>query len=77
MINLHFCRTAQNQLYLKFLANVQMRFKFYGQSAQAAISSSGDDGLIIGAKALALTALDLFLNPEKLDEVKREFSSGL
>ena len=42
--------------------------------AQAAISSQGDEGLIAGAKALALTALDLFLNPEKLEEVKREFA---
>jgi len=41
--------------------------------AQAAISPTGDEGLITGAKALALTGLDLFLSPEKLEEVKREF----
>ncbi len=43
--------------------------------AEAAISSSGDEGLIIGAKTLALTGLDLLLNPEKLANVKKEFSA--
>ncbi|MBI2877482.1 MAG: M20 family metallopeptidase [Candidatus Tectomicrobia bacterium] len=41
--------------------------------AQAAISERGRQGLLLAAKALALTALDLFLSPEKRQEVQRDF----
>jgi len=40
--------------------------------AKAAGSESGHRGLIIGAKMLALTGLDLLLNPSLIDEAKRE-----
>ncbi|OGL38287.1 MAG: hypothetical protein A2042_09010 [Candidatus Schekmanbacteria bacterium GWA2_38_11] len=41
--------------------------------AQVAISPLADKGLISGAKALALTGLDLFLDPKKLKNVEKEF----
>ncbi|WP_234122239.1 M20 family metallopeptidase [Clostridium hydrogenum] len=39
----------------------------------AAKSSDGDNGLINASKALALTALDLIIDKNKLDEIKRDF----
>ncbi len=41
--------------------------------ARAAASELGNERMIIAAKALAMTALDLFGYPELLEEVKREF----
>lgn len=41
--------------------------------SQAAISKKGDEGLIIGGKALALTGLTLLTEKEKLEEIKKEF----
>ncbi|MFH1775544.1 MAG: M20 family metallopeptidase [Chloroflexota bacterium] len=41
---------------------------------QAAASEAAMDGLIAGAKALALTAADLLASPEIVVEVKKEFS---
>ena len=40
---------------------------------EAAASERGDYALITGAKALALTALRLIVEPETLDEIKEEF----
>jgi amidohydrolase len=40
----------------------------------AAASREGDDALIIGAKALAVTALSLFTDKDKLQEIKDEFN---
>ncbi|MEK4149519.1 M20 family metallopeptidase [Robertmurraya sp. FSL W8-0741] len=40
---------------------------------EAAASPRGDEALIIGAKALALTALKLITEPETLAEIKKEF----
>ncbi|MBL4937319.1 M20 family metallopeptidase [Clostridium sp. YIM B02515] len=39
----------------------------------AAASKEGDEALITGAKALAITALELIINKEKLSEIKEEF----
>lgn len=41
--------------------------------AQAAISEKGKQGLLVAAKALALTALELFLSPEKGQEIREGF----
>ena len=41
--------------------------------AEAAISPMGDEGLISGAKVLALTAFDLLTDVKKLEEVKKDF----
>lgn len=43
--------------------------------AEAAISPAGHQGLVDGAKALAMTALDLLMNPEALAKVEEEFLS--
>lgn len=42
--------------------------------AQAASSPEGDEGLILGAKLLALTAIDLMVQPELMEMVNNEFS---
>lgn len=42
---------------------------------EAACSSEGDKGLVLGAKALALTGLDLIVNQKLLQEIKEEFKS--
>ncbi len=39
----------------------------------AAISEKGIKGIVTGAKALALTALDIFISPEKMDMIRKEF----
>lgn len=41
--------------------------------AQAAISERGKQGLLLAAKALALTALEVFLSPEKGKEIREDF----
>ncbi len=41
---------------------------------QASNSSSGNEGLIIGAKALALTALEIIQKPALLQQIKAEFA---
>ena len=43
--------------------------------AKAAASKRGHTGLIIGAKALAMTAIDLFNNPELVEKAKNEYIS--
>jgi len=43
------------------------------QFAAAAISEAGHQGLLDSARALALTAVDLLVDPEKMDEIKEEF----
>jgi len=43
------------------------------QFAAAAISEAGHQGLLDSARALALTAVDLLADPEKMDEIKEEF----
>lgn len=43
----------------------------------AAASEEGDEALIIGAKALAITALTLITDKEKLKEVKNEFETQI
>ena len=42
---------------------------------EAAVSQAGHEGLIIGAKALAMTALDLILDPEAMARATEEFSA--
>ncbi len=39
---------------------------------EAAASKEGDKALVLGAKTLALTALELYTNPELLEEIKAE-----
>ena len=41
--------------------------------AQAAISEKGNEAIMIGAKAMFLTALDIIENPELLKKIKAEF----
>lgn len=41
---------------------------------EASVSKEADDALIIGAKALAITALTLITDKEKLKEIKTEFN---
>lgn len=43
---------------------------------KAACSQEGDKSLIIGAKSLSLTALNIFVDDKKLKEIKREFKSN-
>ena len=44
--------------------------------ARAAASDKGIDGMLSGAKALAMTVYDLFSSPEKIKEIKQEFKSN-
>jgi amidohydrolase len=44
--------------------------------ATAAASPAGEEGMLLAAKGLALTGLDLLLDPEALDRVKKEFAGG-
>ncbi len=44
-----------------------------GEFRDAAVSPSGDRGLLKGAKLLAMTAYDIIVSPEKLAEVKSDF----
>lgn len=44
--------------------------------AEAAASNAGLDGMLDAAKALAMTAADLFTQPETLNEVKENFKRG-
>ncbi len=41
---------------------------------EAALSEQGRDGMILAAKALALTAYDLLTKPDVLDKIKQEFA---
>jgi len=41
--------------------------------AEAAVSEEGNRGLLDGAKALAMTAVDLLVNPETIAKIKEEF----
>ncbi|WLD94547.1 M20 family metallopeptidase [Alkalihalobacillus sp. AL-G] len=43
---------------------------------EAAKSEKGDQALITGAKALALTGLDLYTKPELLQEIKKQYQEG-
>lgn len=43
----------------------------------AAVSKKGDEALILGAKALALTAVELITDKSKLHEIKEEFRKSL
>lgn len=43
--------------------------------AEAAASKRGEDVLLIAAKALAMTAIDLFTDPELVKQMKEEFQS--
>jgi amidohydrolase len=43
--------------------------------AQASISERGNEAMLSAAKALAMTAIDLFTNPEFMERVKAEFRS--
>ena len=42
---------------------------------EAALSEEGFEGLILGAKSMALTGYDLLTKPELLNEIKAEFKS--
>jgi hypothetical protein len=44
--------------------------------AEAAASEAGNRGLIDGAKAMAMTVVDLIAQPEVMKKVKEEFSAG-
>lgn len=44
---------------------------------EAACSKDGDKALILGSKVLSLTALNLFINKEKLNEIKNEFDNNI
>lgn len=46
------------------------------QFCQAAVSQSGDQGLLDGAKAMAMTFVDLVARPDVLRNVRREFAAG-
>ena len=41
--------------------------------AEASISEAGKHGLLVGAKAMTLSCIDLLTNPKLLEEVKAEF----
>ena len=43
--------------------------------AQAAISRRGQEAMLAAAKALAMTAVDLFTDPELVKRMKEEFES--
>jgi amidohydrolase len=43
---------------------------------EAAVSAEGDRGLIDGAKALALTAVDLLANPKTIAAIRKEFRAA-
>jgi len=43
------------------------------KAVEATKSKAGHEGMIIGTKALALTALELIMNPKLVEETKREF----
>jgi hypothetical protein len=42
--------------------------------AEATISEEGHEALIAASKVLAMTAIDIFTNPELLEQIKKEFS---
>ncbi len=42
--------------------------------AQAAVSEQGHQGMITAAKALAMTAIDLFTSPDLMEKARREFN---
>jgi amidohydrolase len=42
----------------------------------AALSEKGMKGMIIGAEGLALTAFDIFISPDKMDMIRKEFEGG-
>jgi len=44
--------------------------------ADATLSQSGHDGIILGAKALAMTTVDIFTDTKLLEDAKREFSQS-
>ncbi|MFC1865195.1 M20 family metallopeptidase [Chloroflexota bacterium] len=44
--------------------------------AEAAASKNGSRGMLHAAKALAMTAVDLFSNPQTVESVKKEFSEN-
>ncbi len=44
--------------------------------AAASASPAGEEGMLLAAKAMALTGLDLLRDPEVLDRVKKEFAGG-
>ena len=44
--------------------------------AEASASKRGEEVLLIAAKAMAMTAIDLFTNPELIKRAKEEFSSS-
>lgn len=45
--------------------------------AEAAASEAGNRGLIDGAKAMAMTVVDLIARPEVMKKVKEEFAAGM
>jgi aminobenzoyl-glutamate utilization protein B len=47
------------------------------QAAASAGMSIGQDGMVIASKALALTAIDLFANPELVLSAKADFDRKL
>jgi hypothetical protein len=46
------------------------------ESAAAAGSETGHKLMLDGAKAMAMTAIDLILQPDALDKAKKEFEAG-
>jgi metal-dependent amidase/aminoacylase/carboxypeptidase family protein len=43
--------------------------------ASAAVSDAGHKGLLDAAKAIAMTVVDIFSQPEMLDKIRQEFYS--
>ncbi|MCA1030359.1 M20 family metallopeptidase [Bacillus timonensis] len=44
---------------------------------EASLSNMGFDGLLLGAKAMALTGLEVLLNPRLLENIKNEFENRI
>ena len=42
---------------------------------EASISAAGDDGLLNAAKAMAMTAVELLVEPELMQQVKADFAA--
>jgi hypothetical protein len=43
--------------------------------AEASASKHGEEVILIAAKAMAMTAIDLFTDPDLMERAKEEFSS--
>ena len=46
------------------------------EMADAAGGAAGHQGLLIGAKAMAWTAYDIFTQPEMMEQMRQEFAAA-